>query len=184
MLVHVKLHAMLGHKAATLTSGPFGKPPSAPAVEIARTAPPTHGACARVALAADLNGPAHFTDRGARLVVNLRQTVHRNPLKHRGPLLAEWPSERVFSGAMTNVPDDRGISLLTQADNAELWTLWHELWDSYNAHLPCADCDAGDCHRTKEAVAVYSDYHLRLLRLRRAQTLRATENGNDRRPSR
>jgi hypothetical protein len=80
---------------------------------------------------------------------------------------------------MIDAPDCRGTVPLTQADHAELWCLFACLWDEYAAHLPCSDCALGECDRAKRAVAVYCDYHLRLVRLRNAQTLRAIENGNN-----
>lgn len=80
--------------------------------------------------------------------------------------------------------DTSATGVLTQADIAELWCLWMEMLSEYDLHVRrcgiCLDEGTGCCPYVQDGLTVYTDYHLRLLRFRRAQFLRQLETlGND-----
>jgi hypothetical protein len=68
---------------------------------------------------------------------------------------------------------------VTAADNAELFYLFCEVQAEYDVHVTrCATClrdGPGCCPHVTEGMGVYVDYHLRLVRFRRAELLRAFE---------
>lgn len=66
-------------------------------------------------------------------------------------------------------------SVLTAADAAECWAIWCELLDEWEQHQPCPHGGVMWCPMLGDALDVYLRYHLRLVRLRRAQALRFVE---------